>query len=253
MEHFRKVWTQEINQWLVDHKDMIKRDMFKLFLETFPYCKDVTYTAFKNQCSRVGATYTVNNAWRGDRQPRPLYSEQVKKGYVKIKIAQPNVWISKAKWVYMNAHPKEDCSGRYNYVFLDGNNRNFDPNNIVKMSLSEMCHYNRLGGCCRENPEITKLRILLAKQRHALFDAGERLGLTIDYGKTKSQRCFKSDYMKKQKEYRSRPEVKEMQRKARKKHWEKLKTENPEKYKMLCEQHKEYMKEYKKRKKGQSK
>lgn len=242
MKHFRKVWTPEINQWLVDHKDMIKNEMYKLFLETYPECDDVTYSAFKNQCSRVGASYIVNNCWRGDRKPRPLYSEQIKKGYVRIKIAQPNVWISKAKWVYQQTHPTEDCSGRYNFVFLDGNNRNFDPANIERLTLSEMAHYNRLGGCCYGQPEITKLRIILARQRYALFEAGEKLGLTVDYGKSKSCRCFKADLDASRREYTSRPYVKARIRQRAKERRERMKIENPEKFEELKRKHREYLK-----------
>ena len=248
MKHFRKVWTPEINQWLLDHKDMIKSEMYKLFLETYPECNDVTYTAFKNQCSRVGASYTVNNCWRGDRKPRPLYSEQIKKGYIRIKIAQPNVWITKSKWVYMETHPYEDFSERSIYIFLDGNNRNFNPNNIERLTLSEMAHYSRLGGCCYGNPEITKLRVILAKQRHALYEAGEKAGLTVDYGKTKSCRCFKSDLDAKRREYTSRSYVKERRRKLAKERRERMKIENPEKYEKIKLQHREYLKVYNQRK-----
>lgn len=253
MKHFRKVWTPEINQWLVDHKDMIKSEMYKLFLETFPECQDVTYSAFKNQCSRIGASYSVNNCWRGDRKPRPLYSEQIKKGYIKIKIAQPNVWVSKAKWVYDETHPYEDCTGRANYVFLDGNTRNFSPDNIMRLTLSEMAHYNRLGGCCYGQPEITKLRIILARQRHALFEAGEKLGLTVDYGKGKSCRCFKADLDASRREYASRPYVKERRRQKAKERRKRMKIENPEKYAKILAQHREYLKEYNKRKREERK
>ena len=242
MKHFRKVWTPEINQWLIVHKDMIKKELFKMFLETFPECSDVTYVAFKNQCSRIGASYTPGNCWRGDRKPRPLYSEQIKKGYVKIKIAQPNVWISKAKWVYDETHPYEDCTGRANYVFLDGNNRNFSPDNIMRLTLSEMAHYNRLGGCCYGQPEITKLRIILARQRYALFEAGEKLGLTVDYGKGKSCRCFKADLDASRREYASRPYVKARISQRAKERRRRMKIENPEKYEKILAQHREYLK-----------
>lgn len=245
MKHFRKVWSAERNQWLIEHKDMIKNEMYKLFLETYPECQDVTYTAFKNQCSRIGASYSVNNCWRGDRKPRPLYSEQIKKGYVKIKIAQPNVWVSKAKWVYDETHPYEDCTGRANYVFLDGDNRNFSPDNIERLTLSEMMHYNNLGGCCYGHPEITKLRILLAKQRYAMFNAGEKMGLTVSYGK--GIRSFRSDINKRANEYNSRPEVRARRNELARKRREKMKKENPEKYAKILVQHREYLKEYNKR------
>lgn len=245
MKHFRKVWSEERNQWLLAHKDMIKNEMYKLFLETFPECQDVTYIAFKNQCSRIGASYTVNNCWRGDKKTRPLYSEQIKKGYVRIKIAQPNVWVSKAKWVYDETHPYEDCTGRANYVFLDGNTRNFSPDNIMRLTLSEMAHYNKLGGCCHGHPEITKLRILLAKQKLAIYNAGEKAGLTVSY--CKGMRSFRSDINVRMKAYNSRPEVRARRNELARKRREKMKKENPEKYAKILAQQREYLKEYNKR------
>ena len=256
MKHFRKVWSAERNQWLIEHKDMIKNEMYKLFLETFPECQDVTYTAFKIQCSCVGASYTVNNAWRGDRKSRPLYSEQIKKGYVKIKIAQPNVWVSKAKWVYDETHPYEDCTGRANYVFLDGDNRNFNPNNIERVPLKIMGVFNLMGGCEKGNPEITKLRILNAKLKLAILDKGEEMGLVVKVdskGRKKAGRCFIEERNRKAREYNSSPERKKIIAKRTKEYRKRLKTENPEKYAEMREKHKVYSKEYHKRKKDRPK
>lgn len=252
MKHFRKVWTPEINQWLVEHKDMIKNEMYKLFLETYPECNDVTYTAFKNQCSRVGASYTQNNCWRGSRKPRPLYSEQIKKNYVRIKIAEPNVWMQKNKWVYIETHPWEDCSERSNYVFLDGDNRNFNPNNIERVPLKVMGVFNLMGGCEKGNPEITKLRILNAKLKLAILDKGEEMGLVAKVdskGRKKAGRCFIEERNRKAREYNSSPERKKIIAERTKEYLKRLKTENPEKYAEMREKHKVYSKEYHKRKK----
>ena len=90
---------------------------------------DVSYTAFKNQCSRLKITKS---------NPPPAHSaryiQNIKKGYL-IKIAQPNVWMSKSKWVYLESHPweyEDIMTHRYNFIFLDGDSRNFAPDNIAK-------------------------------------------------------------------------------------------------------------------------
>lgn len=127
MEHFRKIWNEEKRRWLLENgcgKD--RRKVYADFLAAFPDASDVTFVGLMNYCSRIGAV-SFHNKNSGSRKAKPLYFEQEKKGYIRIKIAQPNVWISKSKWVYMETHPWEDFSERSNYVFLDGNTRNFAP------------------------------------------------------------------------------------------------------------------------------
>lgn len=56
-------------------------------------------------------------------------------GYLWRKIADPNVWRQVHRLVYEQAHgaiPKGKC-----VTFLDGNNRNFDINNLVLISMDE--------------------------------------------------------------------------------------------------------------------
>ena len=199
MEKFRKVWTDELNAWLLTTKGMKPGDAYALFLATFPEITDVTRCAFSHQRSRMGAAGNPHFS----RAPRPLWSEKIKKGYVQIKIAQPNVWVSKAKWVYMETHPGEDFTEQSNYIFLDGDNRNFDPDNIERVPLRLMGVFNKMGGCTRGNPEATRLRLLLARSFVARLDAGERMGLVVRQG---TGRKFREERNRKAREYNARPE-----------------------------------------------
>lgn len=163
---------------------MSNNEAYALFLKTFPDAADVTRVAFCNQRSRQGAAGPSYNCHVA-RTPRPIGAEQVKKGYVRIKIAQPNVWVSKAKWVYINAHPDEDLSERSNYVFLDGDNRNFAPENIERIPIRLMSAYARYGGAAKGNPQLTRIRIAQAKLEMARFDLGEKIGIVAKAGNTR--------------------------------------------------------------------
>lgn len=246
MKKFRKVWTKELNEWLLTTKGMKPGDAYELFLSAFPGITDVTRCAFCNQRSRLGAAGKCTNP-KFSRKPRPLYSEQVKKGYVRIKIAEPNVWVSKAKWVYMETHPWEDFSERSNYIFLDGDSRNFDPANIERVSLSCMGVFNLMGGCEKGNPELTKLRVMQAKLKIAMLDAGEKAGLTVNYG---GGRFFREEHNRRQVIYNSTPERKRIVSDAARAYRERLRNENPEKFSAMQERHKIYAHEYYMRKKG---
>lgn len=245
MKKFRKVWTEEINEWLKTTKGLKPSEAYSLFLKTYPDITDVTRTAFCNQRSRMKCAGVCTNP-HFSRKPRPLYSEQIKKNYVRIKIAQPNVWVSKAQWVYMETHPWEDFSERSNYIFLDGDNRNFHPDNIERVPLSVMGLFNLMGGTEKDSPDITRLRIAQAKLKLAIMDAGEKRGLVANGG---GGRVFIEERNRRAREYNSRPKRKIIVRERAKKYREKLKRENPEKLLQIRERHKIYAREYYLRKK----
>ena len=239
MKHFRKVWTAEINEWLKTTKGMTAKDAYSAFLKQFPAVTDVSYLAFKNQRSRVGASaeYKGNHV---SRKPKPLMSEHFKKGYVRIKVAQPNVWMMKQKYIYMINHPEEDLTERSNYVFLDGNNRNFASENIARVELKYMGLLNKLGGCVKGQPEIMRLRIAEAKLKYATMDVAEKLGLTTR--SAHGGRVILEERNRKAREYqRSR---REYQNEKARKYRARLKAEKPEKYEEILRKHREYMKIY---------
>ena len=197
MRKFRKIWTEETDGFLKDHKDLCRRGeydtLLALFLERFPDSR-VGRNALKTECSRIGITQKKPHS---STKARPLYSEQEKKGYVRIKVAQPSVWWSKARWVYVETHPWEDCSERSNYIFLDGDNRNFAPDNIMRVRLCLMGIFNGMGGT-GATPEETRLRLRLAELKWARNNLGEKLGLTVQYG---TGRRFRDEQNRKAREY----------------------------------------------------
>ena len=238
MQHFRKVWTEEINAWLKTTKGMAPGDAYALFLKTYPDITDVTRIAFCNQRSRIGAAGPSYNP-KFSRAIRPLYSEQIKKGYVRIKIAQPNVWVSKAKWVYMETHPEEYeiCSTtRANYIFLDGNTRNFSPDNIARVPLNIISVFNTLGGTVDGEPELTRIRLAQAKLKSKYLDKLE------EQGKAKRYKTFRRDIEKAKENYQKKkndPEYKEQARIRQREYLRKLKIENPEKYAEMLRKNRE--------------
>lgn len=230
MKHFRKVWNDEKRKWLMEHKKMNRKEAYKLFLQSFPDVSDVTETAFYNERSRAGAVAVHNT--HASTLSRPLYSEQVKKGYIRIKVAQPNVWKTKSRWVYEETHPWEDFSERSNYIFLDGDNRNFNPNNIERVPLRLMTVFNNFGGCEKGKPEITRLRVLQAKLKMVQLDAGEKLGDVVSYG---SGRVLRREKAEKAREFYSTPEGKE----KRREYLRRMKAERPEKYAEILRKNRE--------------
>lgn len=85
-----------------------------------------------------------------------------KSGYIEIKIADPNVWKLKHHLIYENHHNVK--IRKYDkVVFLDGNNRNFDIENLVLLSNSQQMSYRKFQIRKEKNPDINKIYVAIAK------------------------------------------------------------------------------------------
>lgn len=186
MKKFRKVWDTEKDSWIIQHKHLSRAEGYKQFIEAFPD-SNVTRVAYGSRCQTLRCLVHPSKA-QIPKNTKPLYSEHQKKGYVKIKIAQPNVWISKAQWVYMETHPWEDFTEPSRYLFLDGDSRNFNPANIYRMPKKLTGIFAKLGGTVKGDPELTKVRVLQAYLKSKLLDVGEQNGFT--YKQDKGGRVF---------------------------------------------------------------
>lgn len=91
---------------------------------------------------------------------RPVGSERISKdGYIEVKVAEPNKWRLKQRVVYEEAKGKipEGCT----IIFLDGNKRNFDIDNLRCITRSELLYLNCNG--LNNSNEITETGILTAR------------------------------------------------------------------------------------------
>ena len=91
---------------------------------------------------------------------RPVGSERISKdGYIEVKVAEPNKWRLKQRVVYEETKGKipEGCP----IIFLDGNKRNFDIDNLRCITRSELLYLNCNG--LNNSNEITETGILMAR------------------------------------------------------------------------------------------
>lgn len=242
MNNFRKIWDAETNGFIIENKSMNEdyNAFYSAFMERFPD-SGVTFTAFKNQVSRLKCGRYRRKDF--STRIRPLYSEQEKKHYVRIKIGEPSVWISKAQWVWLATHPAEawehfSNQKKYLYVFLDGNNRNFAPDNIEcveRAIIGIISQQFKLG----TDPEENKIRILQAKILHESNLLGVKIGTHIQCGTyIRSKERLRQETRKAW--HKLSPE--ERRKRARvssRKQWEKIKND-PER----LEKYRAYQREY---------
>lgn len=91
---------------------------------------------------------------------RPVGSERISiDGYIEVKVAEPNKWRLKQRVVYEEAKGEipEGCP----IIFLDGNKRNFDIDNLRCITRSELLYLNCNG--LNNSNEITETGILMAR------------------------------------------------------------------------------------------
>lgn len=175
-------WKPEWYQFIADTKGLDRENALKGFYEKFGNV--CTPTAFYNQRSRSGASPKRPH---GSNKRKPLYSESTGKNYTVIKVAEPDVWISKARWVYEETHPGELTETGDEFHFCNGNKNDYSPDNIIKVKQKERTAFLFLGGS-DPDPEVTRMRLLQARMKIAQLDLGEKIGLVI---KTSAGRRFK--------------------------------------------------------------
>lgn len=91
---------------------------------------------------------------------KPVGSESVIGGYVKIKIANPNTWVFKHRFLYEQKHGPipANCT----VVFADGNRNNFDTDNLVCVTRAELAVLNR-SNFIFNDVDVTNAGVSLAK------------------------------------------------------------------------------------------
>lgn len=87
-------------------------------------------------------------------------SERESKGYILVKVAEPNVWIEKHRYVYESMYGNIPTG--HKIIFADKNTRNFEPDNLILVSDSEALIMNTQK-LIYEEAELTKTGALIAK------------------------------------------------------------------------------------------
>lgn len=93
---------------------------------------------------------------KGDlpKNTKPIGSEYVCRGFVMVKVAMPNVWKSKSRYVYEQTH-KCELQKSDVILHLDGNSLNCEADNLIKVNNIILARLNKQG-LIFNNAELTK-------------------------------------------------------------------------------------------------
>lgn len=250
-------WKREIQEWLAsrcpvrEHGYKTRKEVLDDLNATFG--TDFHMNAFVTHCYesgiQLGLVSSNSGIARGERhwRHRSVGDFQVKKGYVRIKVAEPNVWMQYQRYVWEKAHPGESAEGMA-VIFMDGNTRNFDPSNLERVTRAEqsvMAEFGNTKEMTRDERYacLLRARIALAKGNLVGKEEAAAMHRKAYYQRVKDTPEFKAKcaasahrryerimadpdrrmrYLEKMREYRKKnPErVKEWARKQRSKKWD---------------------------------
>ena len=209
-----KKWTDEIMDFvksvcpLRDHginsrkelADEINRRFGRKFTD-----KAVCAHCYENDI-QLGLCYSNSDVPRGSKhwRHRPVGSFQIKKDYVRIKVAEPNRWMQYQRYVWEQNHPGESAEGK-TVIFMDGNNRNFDPNNLECVERGELSVMSAMGCTAESTREerelfLLRARLICAKSKILGSKEATRLRNKMNYEKKKDDpevKARRSAYAKK--------------------------------------------------------
>ncbi len=88
-------------------------------------------------------------------------------GYIKVKVAEPNVWKLKHRLVYEHYYGVK-LGQNDAIIFLDSNRQNCDIDNLMRLKRGELIRYNKVEHT--KNPEINMTTALTAKLENKISE-----------------------------------------------------------------------------------
>ncbi len=178
-------WSDEITEFvksvcpLREHGINSRRELAEEINRRFD--RDFTERALCSHCYdngiQLGLCYSNSEVVRGEKhwRHRPVGSFQDKKGYIRIKVAEPNKWMQYQRYVWEQNHPGQSAEGK-TVIFMDGNIRNFNPSNLECVERGELSVMAALGCTAessREERELYLLRARLVYAKSKIFGSKE--------------------------------------------------------------------------------
>lgn len=172
------LWTEEIDSFINSHlplKESVDKTMLLLAINE-RFGTHFTRNAFTTHCTDKQINLgLVTRKLKKNFNQRPLFSEQIKKEMVRVKVAEPNVWKQKQVYVYEKAHNCKVPKGNV-VVFLNCNTRDFSPENLYMLTRGELGVINRHFNGFSTNRDISMSYILQAKIKLARHKKAKEIG-----------------------------------------------------------------------------
>lgn len=143
-------WTDEQRQWLKDNHDkfgsyQLAADMFNERFHT-----KRSHRSLHAELRRQGLLIDIEKVQSNWNYPRRVPIGTIVDdgdGYLKIKVGteyNSSGWVRYHRYLYEQAHGRNSIPKGYKIMFLDGDKRNYDVNNMVAVPASYFALMNKL-------------------------------------------------------------------------------------------------------------
>lgn len=155
--------NREQEQFLRDNvKGKTRQELADLLEKKFG--KKYTVHQIKYYKQKLGLKSGINGQFQAKRTPhnkKPIGTEFVdERGYIHIKIGEPNEWVMKHRYIYEKRNGK--IPKGYSVVFADSDKTNFSDDNLILMRDKDKLVMNSLGLFIGDK-ELAKTGYLLAQ------------------------------------------------------------------------------------------
>lgn len=159
----RNRYTKEFEEFVKNNVSKYKKEEFRLLLQD-RYNIQLSSDALRRYLNKhhiKGKYIDYKKSNVRDRGKCPVGAEQITKDGVFIKVAQPDIWRRKTRFMYEKYHNCKLEADDY-IVFLNQDRSDFSKDNLIKSSRSEIAYLHNCN-TFSNNPELTKLGILAAR------------------------------------------------------------------------------------------
>ena len=142
-------------------KGTSRKDLTRMFNEKFgtdyPVEKVINWLRYYNLTNGIDAQYKKGNV---PMIKKPIGSEYLKDGVVFIKVAEPDIWERKNRYIYKQAHGT--LPDNYDVIHLNGDKTDFNIENLAAIERKDTLTMKN-AHLFSNDAELTKIGILTAK------------------------------------------------------------------------------------------
>ena len=155
-----KIFSKEHEKWIRENAEGIRNEKL-----TEMFNKQFNMNLAVGQIKKFKNFHHISSGLKSCNLP--VGSERVNKGYIYVKVAEPNVWIEKHRLIYESMYGNIPTG--HKVIFADKNKRNFAADYVARASTYKTDVRSSCGDTlCRD-------RMFLLQQRFPLRVQGELL------------------------------------------------------------------------------
>lgn len=149
----KKIFENQHEKWIRENAEGIRNEKL-----TEMFNKRFNMSVTVGQIKKFKNSHHISSGLKSCNLP--VGSERESKGYIMVKVAEPNVWVEKHRHIYEGMYGNIPTG--YKVIFADKNTRNFDPENLILVSDAEALIMNTKK-LIYEDVTLTKSGALIAK------------------------------------------------------------------------------------------